>query len=60
MTKSTSSSNGATISENQKDKHDLKPEAKYWKKDVITDQQYPENIADMDYTPARKKSPIHN
>ncbi|XP_076956963.1 uncharacterized protein LOC143632292 [Bidens hawaiensis] len=56
MTKTTSS---VTISE--KNKHDLKPEVQHWKKDVISE-QHPDvmNIDDEDYTPARKKSPIHN
>ncbi|GJT06935.1 retrovirus-related pol polyprotein from transposon TNT 1-94 [Tanacetum coccineum] len=35
--------------------------SKHWKKEVINE-QYPDviDIAGMDYTPARKKSPIHN
>ncbi|KAK1413993.1 hypothetical protein QVD17_29730 [Tagetes erecta] len=35
--------------------------SKQWKKEVV-DEQYPHviNIDDMDYTPARKKAPIHN
>ncbi|KAI7728556.1 hypothetical protein M8C21_001074 [Ambrosia artemisiifolia] len=35
--------------------------AKHWKKDVSSEQyQDVTDIAEMDYTPARKKSPIHN
>nr|GEV83383.1 retrovirus-related Pol polyprotein from transposon TNT 1-94 [Tanacetum cinerariifolium] len=35
--------------------------SKHWKKEVISE-QHPDviDIAEMDYTPARKKSPIHN
>ncbi|KAI3803036.1 hypothetical protein L1987_31184 [Smallanthus sonchifolius] len=81
MTKITPSSTITSNLENQKNKHDPKPEdksthqlvgkeetpnslpenSKHSKKDVITE-QYPDvtDIAEMDYTPARKKSPIHN
>ncbi|PWA77465.1 hypothetical protein CTI12_AA224610 [Artemisia annua] len=35
--------------------------SKHWKKEVINE-QYPDviDIAGMDYTPTRKKAPIHN
>ncbi|KAL8189587.1 hypothetical protein R6Q57_029153 [Mikania cordata] len=76
MTQIPSSSTTTSDSENQKNKHDPKPQVKSTHdhelvekedsllensktKDVNADPDVTD-IGEMDYTPARKKSPIHN